>query len=729
MRTPGLSLALLLTIGLGIGGTVCLYAFVRGSITSDSSLASVDRIVSVFGRDAHHQAGPISSQDYLSLQTRPDVFEWIGTARVSPASVTVADHSAVMSVAAVTPHLGVVLNLSLGDGIVISHRVWLSEFNAKADVRGEQLCIDGVNVRVAGVAPSWLDGLYRDRAVDLWMPLREEARQGDGGNRNFWVLGRLRRNVSPDQAQIAVRASGVGTSEISVLPYTGMTPEMAAEFARVGTLLGFAAGLVFCITCANVVSFLLGHASARWHETSLRIALGASRSQLARERLADSVVISAAGGFAGMLLAAWASHVLPALLFEQDAEHLVFAPDLLSIVAESAAGVGITIACGLLPVFAITHDRPAAVLQRHSAGPSKAIRRVRKGLVVAQMTSCCVLVISTASLFDGLHTALQTSIGRRLGHPILATVQAHPDVTMKYFRDVQRATHLVKGVSETAWASRLPGDQPTWQSFRIDRAGSSLREVKMDIAVFTADSLALFSVPPLAGRLFGAADQKCRIAVVNEEAAEGLFGSETIGRSIRDPAGLAVEIIGVLARRKGEPKRSRPTIYYYRPDQTRLSLHSAASEHFRVPAAAKLERAELDANIVSASYFSAMGFSVAAGQIFSEDPGRHECRVGVINQEAADVYFKGKAVGAALIDESGRRTEIIGVVHSAQLGSFQRRVEPAIYFPMAQDYLPRMALTLILGAREVNDAMLVELRKKIESVPGRGPGPLTCRSA
>jgi len=250
----------------------------------------------------------------------------------------------------------------------------------------------------------------------------------------------------------------------------------------------------------------------------------------------------------------------------------------------------------------------------------------------------------------------------------------------------------------------------------------------MDIAVFTADSLALFSVPPLAGRLFGAADQTCRVAVVNEEAAEGLFGSETIGRSIRDPAGLAVEIIGVLARRKGEPKRSRPTIYYYRPDQTRLSLHSAASEHFRVPAAAKLERAELDANIVSASYFSAMGFSVAAGQIFSEDPGRHECRVGVINQEAADVYFKGKAVGAALIDESGRRTEIIGVVQSAQLGSFQRRVEPAIYFPMAQDYLPRMALTLILGAREVNGAMLVELRKKIESVPGRGPGPLTVKT-
>ena len=98
----------------------------------------------------------------------------------------------------------------------------------------------------------------------------------------------------------------------------------------------------------------------------------------------------------------------------------------------------------------------------------------------------------------------------------------------------------------------------------------------------------------------------------------------------------------------------------------------------------------------------------------------------MVNQEAADLYFNGKAIGASVIDEGGRRTQIIGVVHAAPLGTFQPRVEPAIYFPMAQDYLPYM--TLILGVREVKGTMLEDLRSRIESVPGRGPAPIVVKA-
>lgn len=128
---------------------------------------------------------------------------------------------------------------------------------------------------------------------------------------------------------------------------------------------------------------------------------------------------------------------------------------------------------------------------------------------------------------------------------------------------------------------------------------------------------------------------------------------------------------------------------------------------------------------MSPGYFAAMGWPPVDGRIFddSKPPG---CRVAIVNQEAADLYFDGKAVGAAVIDETGRRTGIIGVVHSIPLGTFARRAEPAIYFPMAQDYLRRM--TLILGAREVNPPMLADLRSRIESVPGRGQAPLVMKT-
>jgi ABC-type lipoprotein release transport system permease subunit len=721
------SLALLLTIALGIGSNVSVHGLVQGVTGPHSPLASDDRVVSLFGRDAHREARPLSYQDYLLLRTHLNAFEWIGAARVSPTAITSAGQSTIMSVAALTPHLAGFLNLPVDQGIVISHRVWENDFRAKADVRGEQIRIDGVNARVGGVAPDWLEGLYRDRPVDLWMPLEEEMLQtGDRSSRDFWVLGRTRQHVSTNRMQMMIGASLGGTREIRVLRYTGLTPEMAESNSRVGALLSFAAGLVFLIACANIASFLLGRASARSHETSLRIALGASRGQIARGLLSDSVVISVTGGVSGMLLALWTSLVLPAFLFEQDAAHLTFALDVRSIVAASAACVGIMIVCGLLPVFVISYDRPATVLWRESAGPTKAIQRLRVGLVVAQMTSCCILVISTAFLFEGLRAALQTSVGHRLGHPILASVEANPFAGMKYFRDVQDTAHLVAGVSGMAWVGELPDSQATWQSFRVEPRQLQLREVTMDIAPFNTNSQALFKLPPIAGRLFGLEDQTCPAAVVNEEAAKALFGANSVGRSILDPAGLPVDVIGVVAMRKGGPAAGRPTIYFERHDRTGSPPSRIALAHFRAPTLSTLERAELDSNVVSPSYFAAMGWPLVAGRVFANDPNPRGCRVGVVNQEAADLYFNGDAVGASVIGDGGRRTEIIGVVHAAPLGTFQPLVEPAIYFPMTQDYLPYM--TLILGAREVKGTILEELRSRIESVPGRGPAGIVVRT-
>ncbi len=146
-------------------------------------------------------------------------------------------------------------------------------------------------------------------------------------------------------------ALGIG-SDVSVygfirgfaVPHTGMTPQVSAGISRIARLLRFAAGAVFVVACGNIVSFLLGRAFTRSHETSLRVALGARGWQLIPELLSDSIVISIAGGLCGMLLALWTSRILPAFLFEQDAERLLFAPDLFSIVIASAACVAIIIA-------------------------------------------------------------------------------------------------------------------------------------------------------------------------------------------------------------------------------------------------------------------------------------------------------------------------------------------------------------------------------------------------
>jgi putative ABC transport system permease protein len=719
-RAPSLTFALLLTIALGVGSNVSVHRFVLGLTKPDSPLASVHGIVSVFREGEHRSAGPLSYGEYQSLQSRLDALEWIAAARISPETVSLAGHSPIESVAAVTPRLAELLDLSLKDGIVISQSIRQREFRATDAVRGEPVRIGGADLRIAGVAPDWLEGLYRDRPVDLWIPLTDATLQSvDPTTRNLWVVARLRPGVSIHHV--------ADPAWMRVVPYTGMTPEVADGLSRVGTLLGIAAGLVFFIACANVASFLAGRASARSQETSVRVALGGGRAQLARGLLADSIVISVAGGALGALLAVWTSYVLPALLFESDAERLVSSPDVFGIVAASAVCVAITIACGLLPVFTISHDRPAMVLRRESAGPSKALQRVRLSLVVAQMTSCCILVIATAFLFEALHTALQTSVGRRLGHPILAgVVTANPYGSTRYFEEVQSAAASVGGVLPMAWMAKLPGALPQWRSFRIDPQQLPLREVALDMAPFSTDLFARFAMQPAAGRLFSAADGTCRTAVANPEAAAELLGAATVGRSIRSPAGLPIEIIGVLARR-GEPQaRSRPTIYYYDANGTQAPTDRIASAHFRAPSKERIQTAELDVNVVSPSYFVTMGVPRVAGRTFPDDSAARGCRTGVINEEAADLYFGGKAVGAAVIDESGRRTEIIGVVHSTPLGTFEPRAEPAIYFPTVQD-CPR-GMTLILGAGDVNGPLIAKLTSIIEGVPGRGPAPVLVRT-
>lgn len=679
-----------------------MHGFVLGFSGSKTPITENGRIVSLFARDTRRAAGPVSYDEYFPLKGQLKALDWVGAARISQASVRLSRGSTVLSIAALTPELARLLELPVEQGAVISHRLWKDDFGGKK----EQIHVGATEFAVAGVAPDWLEGLYRDRAVDIWIPLREESLQArDRSNRNFWMLGALREGAAANQI---VRDATETSSEIYMVPYSGMTPEMTESLGRVGTLLRAASGFVFFIACTNVALFLLARATARSQETSLRVALGANVEQLARALLSDSLVISVAGGVPGMVLAMWTARIVPALLFEQDAEHLVFSPDPLRIVEACAVCIAIMVMCGLVPLLQTPQRRPAAVLRRESAGPSKIIRVIRASLVTAQMACCCVLVITTGFLIESLDAAIATTVAQRIGQPVLAAVSGTPMAGYQYFTAIQKTAESMNGFSTMAWAARLPGSDPSWRSFRIEPPGLPPRKVVLDVKDFNADSLALFRLPPSAGRLFGLIDTSCPTAVVNEEAAGMLFGSETVGRSVTAPSGLPVEIIGVVAMRRP----GRPAIYF----QTGGSGMQTAP--FQAPEAAELKRAELDWNIVSPEYFDAIGLKAVAGRIFGKSTA---CRVAVVNQEAADLYFGGSGVGNVVIDDFGQRTEITGVVRSAPLGTFQRRVEPVIYFPMLQDYPLR--ITLILRAGKVNDQILRELLRRLEAVQGRGEHP------
>jgi ABC-type lipoprotein release transport system permease subunit len=726
-RTPGLSIALLITIALGVGGNAAIYGFLQGLTHPASALRDSERIVSIFRQDRSRDAGPLSPDEYRLLENIHGVFEWIGAVHIKPADTLIDGRSEITTVATVTPNLGGALAIPLDKGVVISHRTWESEFGSRENAVSSRIRVDNLDFRISEVAPAQLVGLYSDRDVDLWIQSKERDLPGGRDRRDLWVLARLRNDVSLRQAQTALRSGSVSLRELSVTPFTGIAPNAAHGLTRIGTFLNFTAGVVFLIACINVASLLLGRALRRSHETSLRIALGATRAELLWELFSDSVVISIAGGAMGLLLGIMTAHTLPAFLFEEDAERLIFAPHLLPILTASIACIVITVICGMMPVLGTVTDRPWIILQRETGLPSKAIQRLRSGLVVGQITACCMLVICTALLLDGLHSALKTSAGHRLGNPILLTVQAQarrdgPEVDTNYFSEVEQRAKSVAGLSPLAWTARLPGNQPTWRSFEIQPSSLQYRDVAMDIAWLTPDSLKLLDNEPVAGKMFGLSDQTHKVAIVNEEAAAELFGRQTAGVVIQDPAELPIEVIGVVRRKSNDViEKQPPTIYYGYMDRSDAPS-TIRHAQFRISLDPPVPGVELSANVVSANYFGALDMRLIAGQKFAEHRSPGQGRVGVINQEAADLYFNGKPLGAGVIDDSGIRTEIIGVVKSQVFGTFEQHAEPAIYFPEWQDCLPRM--TLILKDSKWNSGIPADLRHEIENVPGRSSAPV-----
>ncbi len=253
----------------------------------------------------------------------------------------------------------------------------------------------------------------------------------------------------------------------------------------------------------------------------------------------------------------------------------------------------------------------------------------------------------------------------------------------------------------------------------------------MDIAWLTPDSIQELESEPVAGRMFGISDQRYRVAIVDEEAAAGLFGKETVGMVIRDNTGLPIEIIGVVRKRanKGtreqENEKKRATIYYGYVNQAEQPKTIPGAQ-FRVPLAAPAADIELNANVVSANYFSVLNETLIAGQTFAENRVVGQGRVAVVNQDAADLYFNGNALGVGVIDDRGVRTEVIGVVRSQVFGTFEQHAEPAIYFPIRQDCPARM--TLMLKYSKWNSSVEDDVRQKVESVPGRAPGPVLIKT-
>jgi putative ABC transport system permease protein len=469
-----------------------------------------------------------------------------------------------------------------GPVAVISYSFWLRHFDGARDVVGRTLTLDGVPFTIVGVTPPSFFGMEVGRTFDVAAPLA--ANRGPRAANVSWltIVGRLKpgqtsaeataslRGVQPQIREATLPATAPAAfrktylqESFALSPAATGNSGLRRQYTRPLVAIMTLVALVMLVACANIANLLLARATARRHEFSVRLALGASRWRLARQVFAESVVLAAGGTTLGVLIASWGSRVLVRELARQpDTQSTTVFLDLSLnwhlLAFAIAAAVATVMLFGIAPALRASGVTPMDTMKggRGTIGGARA--RLSSGLVVVQLTISVVLVVA-AGLFVRTFTSLASlPLGFEPDRVLVVTVSAQ----RAKFNPVQRVPIFERAVDAV---KSLPNVAGAAASLTTPVSGRGLRnQINVSGAVRLPDNERGASVnhvspewfrtlgtPVLAGREFSSADGpgKPSVAIVNEAFARRfLDGANPVGHIIRglpvsDPA---VPIVGVV---------------------------------------------------------------------------------------------------------------------------------------------------------------------------------------
>jgi predicted permease len=489
---------------------------------------------------------------------------------------------------------------------VIGHRLWRRMFNADPEVVGRTVSLPGLTdvkggevgltVQVIGIAPPGFDGAVPASPADVFIPvhamqpLRPQLIAG-GGNMWMHVMGRLKPEVSDEQAAVALREGwsridqegqarrGDNTRPEFMILEDGSHgySDVRLEFARpVAVLMGRVA-IVFLITCANLASLLFVRATRRADEMSVRTALGASRAQLIRQWLTECLLLAVAGGVAGLLAARSITVLLLQFLPEESRAPLQFEATLEVIAFAVALTVGAALLFGWLPALRASRVDVQEALRAHArtlaAGRGRAARLVLAGQIAASM----VLVVGAVLFARTLWNLNQTPTGfdRRTvvyAGPSFFAVGYPRDralaVWHEFLQTARRSPHFTSVAVGPTMLLDGPG---SWTWARVP--GYTFAPGENNIVFNYWASPRYFrtlSIPFVAGRDFEDSDsdigvEPVRIIVSERLARHYYTGRNPIGQLISFGAGKPREIIGVVRDVRDASLRSDPADLVYLP--------------------------------------------------------------------------------------------------------------------------------------------------------------------
>jgi len=425
-RAPGFTLISVLTLALGIGATAVVFSWMLVIVTAANPAPDMDRLAGIWShnRTQGEAKNVVSLQDFVEWRRRQQSFDRFAALRDGAVNLSGADQPVRASAQFVTADFFEVLNQTPVLGrpfrpeeerpgatpvVILSDRFWRERFDGRADVLGRTVVVDGRTAAIVGVLPP------NDFSDQVALPLTIDAASPTYSARAVFVFTRLKPDVSLEQAGAEMAA--IGEQLERELPETHRgwgvnTRPLSEEFigpqARLifALLIGVAAA-VLLIGCANIANLLLARGVSRGRELAVRTALGATRLRLVRQMLVEGLVLAAAGGATGLLLAYWGLGVLRAS-FGEGAIYMdsvvVNGPVLLFAVIASLFS---TLIFGMLPAWQSARPDVNENLRGGSrATGGKETRRLRASLVAAEV-ALAVLFLVVSLLFMRTLAAVQ----------------------------------------------------------------------------------------------------------------------------------------------------------------------------------------------------------------------------------------------------------------------------------------------------------------------------------
>jgi predicted permease len=604
-RSPGFALVAILTLALGIGAATSVFSVVDAVLLKPFAFRDPNRLVimreSEDEASDHHLAIPDNYRHFLRLKKAATTLE--DTAIFHQAGLSVSpsgEHPRIVGAVTASPNLFPLLGVQpiLGRGfiesdaqkgaesvVVLSYEGWQTFFAGDSKVIGQTLRIGGQPTTVVGVLPPGLRFpqialapkiAFQEAARDalLFQPMvpTERDLNTDSGNFNYKVIARLKPDVTLSQATAELDGLQKAYTLSAHLPIhlgialTPLAKDVTSGISGALWLLFAAVGAVLLIACVNLANLQLARAVNAERETAVRSALGASRGQLVRSRLTESLVLAFAGGAAGTALAFGGVRLLLAVA-PADIPRLddvrVSVPVLLF---SAGLSIGAAIVFGMLPALRSLRVAPQAALQANStrAANTQESRRTRSLMVAAQVACTVVLLIVTSLALRSFSHLMRQNRGFDSSRVTLAQVDlfapqygdfSGSSAAKLIFADrALAALNRLPGVQSVAITSATPLTGETWVDTlnRPDHPIPPDQQPPINVRFINQDYLSTMQIPLVSGRNIVASDRtNPYVALISERTAREAFpGENPVGKKINPIApddNHAVTVIGVVA--------------------------------------------------------------------------------------------------------------------------------------------------------------------------------------